>query len=229
MCGPKRSTVHSVPVLLNYRLYYPDEALERGLEGKAIVNLQVDEDGRAENVQINKSSGYLLLDSAAVRTAKTFVFSPAVVKDKAVRSNVVMPIEFKLQDIDYKTWINEVFFIQKKIECWHNKDDIAELYNYYKKLIYSTRFQRGLEMNQYIKEAVLDKTAQLWKGYWSKYPASSILFIDIIYRYPDSFMSLRAQADLNKFFKEEVTRIRHSLSHPQSDTLINRLLNAMKD
>ena len=73
---------------------------------------------------------------------------------------------------------------------------------YENQLIYSTRFQGGLEMNEYIKEAVLGKTAQLWKGYWSKYPASSILFIDIIYRYPDSFMSLRARADFNKFFRD---------------------------
>ncbi len=229
MCGPKRSTVHSVPVLLDYTLFYPDEALERGLEGKAIVNLQVNVNGRAENVKINQSSGYVLLDSAAVRTAKTFVFSPAIVKDEPVRSNVVMPIEFRFRDIDFETWLNEVFFIQKKIDCWYRKEDISELYNYYKKLIYSTRFQKGLEMNRYIEEAVLEKTAQLWKGYWSKYPASSILFIDIMYRYPDSFMSLRAQADFNKFFKEEVTRIRHSLSNPQSDTIINRLLSAVED
>lgn len=221
--------MHSVPVLLDYKLFYPDEALERGLEGRAIVSLLVREDGRTGNVQIYGSSGYHLLDSAAVRTAKTFVFSPAIVKNKPVKSSVIMPVEFKLRDIDFNTWINEVFFIQRKIECWYRREDIEELYSFYKKMIYSTRFTQGLEMNDYIREAVLETTAQLWKGYWLTYPASSILFIDVIYRYPDSFMSLRARADFSKFFEDEATRIRHSLSSPQSDTIINRLLNAVKE
>ncbi len=228
-CAPKQVTVHSVPVLLNYNLFYPDEALERGLEGRAIVSLLITEDGKTGSVKIYKSSGYHLLDSAAVRTAKTFVFSPAMVKNKPVKSSVIMPVEFKLRDIDFDTWINEVFFIQKKIDCWYRSEDIEELYSYYKKMIYSTSFSQGLTMNDYIRDAVLDTTAHLWKGYWLTYPASSILFIDIMYRYPDSFMSLRARADFNKFFKEEATRIRHSLSLPQSDTIIKRLLNAVKE
>lgn len=228
-CAPKQVTVHSVPVLLNYNLYYPDDALERGLEGRAIVSLLVTEDGRTRSVKIYKSSGYHLLDSAAVRTAETFVFSPAMVRNKPVRSSVIMPVEFKLRDIDCDTWINEVFFIQKKIDCWYRSEDIEELYNYYKKMIYSTRFTQGLAMNEYIKDAVLDTTARLWNGYWLIYPASSILFIDIMYRYPESFTSLRARADFNKFFTEEATRIRHSLSLPKADTIIRRLLNAVKE
>ncbi len=228
-CVPKQSTVQSAPVLLTYKLFYPDEALERGLEGRAVVSLLVKEDGRTGGVKIYKSSGHHLLDSAAVRTAKTFVFSPAMAKNKPVKSSVIMPVEFKLRDIDFNTWINEVFFIQKKIDTWHRREDIEELYNYYKKMIYSTRFTQGLDMNDYIKDAVLDTTARLWKGYWLTYPASSILFVDIIYRYPDSFVSLRARADFSKFFKDEATRIRHSLSSSQSDTLINRLLDAVEE
>ncbi len=229
VCSSKRDTLKSVPVLLDYKLFYPDEALERRLEGKAIVSVLVTEDGKAEDVHIYKSSGSYLLDSAAVRTAKTFVFSPATLRNNPVKSSVLMPVEFRLRDIDFEAWITELKILQKRIERDYSKESIEELYTLYKKLIFSTRHERAFDINDYIKEAVLDSTRKLWEGYWSAYPASSILFIDVMNRYPDSFISLKARADFNKFFKEEAVRIRHTLPYPKSDTIINRLINAVEN
>lgn len=227
VCSSKKSILNTVPVLMDYRLFYPDEALERGLEGKVIVSLIVTDEGKAKDVTIHESSGYYLLDSAAVRTANTFVFSPATLRNKPVKSAVQMPVEFILKNIDFETWIAEVKILQRKIERQYSKETIEELYNLYKKLIYSTRFEKDSDVNDYIKDAVLNSTGKLWEGYWSVYPGSIILFIDIVNRYPDSFMSLKAGADFNKFIKEEATRIRHTIPYPKSDTIINRLYNAM--
>lgn len=226
VCSSKRNAFSYVPVLMEYKLFYPDKALELGLEGKVSVSVLVTEEGKAEDVQIYKSSGNYLLDSAAVRTAKTFIFSPAMLNNKSVKSSVVIQVEFVLRMIDFETWITQIEVLQKKIERQYSKENIEELYNLYKKLIYSTRLEMSLDVNDYIKNAVLDSTGKLWEGYWSAYPASSILFIDIVNRYPDSFISLKARADFNKFFKEEAIRIRHTLPYPKSDTLINRLYNA---
>ncbi len=229
VCSSKRDILRSVPVLMEYKLFYPDEALERGLEGKAVVSLTVTEDGEAENVRVYQTSGNHLLDSAAVRTAKTFVFSPATLRDRPVKSTIVMPVEFRLRGIHFEAWITEIKILQQRIERSYNKENIEELYNLYKKLIYSTRAGKAIDINDYIKAAVLDSTSKLWDGYWSLYPASSILFIDIIHRYPDSFASLRARADFNKFIKEERIKIHNIIPSPKSDTLISRLQKAVKD
>jgi len=67
-----------------------------------------------------------------------------------------MPVEFKLKDIDLDTWITEVKVLQNHIARHYNKVYLRELYGLYKKLIYSTRFKKDLDINSYIKDAVLD-------------------------------------------------------------------------
>lgn len=226
-CVTKKDTLRSIPVLMGYKLHYPNEALERGLEGRVIMRVLITEDGKAEHVQIHQSSGEPLLDSAAVRTAQTFVFSPAMLNNKPIQSSVILPVEFILEDIDFETWITQVRILQDRIERSYSKEAIEELYNLYNRLIYSMRNEKSLDLNDYIKEAVLDSAARLWEGYWTSYQASTILFIDVILRYPDSFVSLKAKADFDKFFKEEAIKIRHALPSPQADTIIKRIYNAV--
>ncbi len=222
-CVTKKDTLRSVPVLMGYKLYYPNEALERGLEGRVMLRVLITEGGKAEHVQIYQSSGEPLLDSAALRTAQTFVFSPATLDNRPTKSSVLLPVEFVLEDIDFETWIAQVRILQHKIERHYSKEAIEELYNLYNRLIYSMRQEKSLDLNEYIKEAVLDSTATLWRGYWVSYQASCLLFIDVILRYPGSFVSLKARADFNKYFKEEAIKIRHTLPSPKSDTIIDRL------
>lgn len=228
-CPAKRELL--VPVLLDYRLFYPDEAREQGLEGTAWVQVRVGEDGKTVDAQLARSSGSYLLDSAAVRTAQTFVFSPARKDEQPQESWVLMPIEFRLHLVDYESWITEVTILQMDIGEDYNaeKEKVDELYELYKQLIYSPAEIRDLSMNDYIRQTVLKSTARLWNGFWSKYPAAIILFIDIVKRYPDSFTSLRAKADFNRFLEQEMTKIRHTLSYTEADSLINTLREAVKD
>ena len=227
-CSAKRDTLCTVPVLTDYRLNYPDRALERGLEGTVVLRLVVNENGKTEDVQIYKSSGFLMLDSAALQTAETFIFSPAVVDDKPTRSRIILPVEFKLTGMDFETWITEVAVLQEKIRRSQSSRDIEELYNLYKRLIYSTRYRTDTEVNAYIEDAVITETATVWDGYWSSYPAPVLLFVDIMKRYPDSFTSLRAQVDFRNYMEEEAIRIHRILSQSRSYTLINRLYDAVE-
>ena len=52
-------------------LLYPPEAIERGLQGEALVLLFLDESGNAIAARLEASSGHALLDDAAVRAART--------------------------------------------------------------------------------------------------------------------------------------------------------------
>lgn len=219
------------PVLLKYDLSYPDEARLKGLEGIVLVNVLVDVYGRPQNIKIAKTSGIELLDSAAIQTAKTFVFSPVMVGDEIRKSWVTVPVEFKfrLVEIDAYEWINQVNTIQDEIRRSYQEEKVRELYNLYKELIYSPRRAISININYYIKQAVLSKTEKLWKGFWLSYPASIILFIDIINRYPYSLVSFEAWQNFIEYVKEDTFEIKNYVSTEVADSIIKRLRNIIKD
>lgn len=218
------------PVLLEYYLFYPDEARLRGLEGTVFVNVLVDEQGRPQNIKIAKTSGIELLDSAAIQTAKTFVFSPVMVGDERRKSWVTVPVEFKfrLVEINAHEWISKVKTVQAKIKESYQEEKVEELYNIYKELIYSPKKSLSINTNYYIKQATLKETEKLWEGFWSFYPAVVILFIDIMNRFPNSFVSFEAWQDFREFIKEDTIEIKNYVSSEVADTIITRLRNTIK-
>ena len=77
---------------------YPERARREGKEGRVLLRVLVDIEGRCEIVQIDTSSGSELLDHAARDAVKRWRFSPARDGDKAVASWVKVPIDFRLSD-----------------------------------------------------------------------------------------------------------------------------------
>jgi len=225
-CPARREVL--VPVLLDYDLYYPDEARRQGMEGTVHVRVLVNRSGRSEDVMITKSSGKYLLDSAAVRTAKTFVFSPAMLAEKTQKTWVLVPIEFKFLDVDYEEWLADVEILQQRISKRYDKAAIDELYVLYKQMIFSPWDAKDIGFNDYIREVVVDRAGQVWEGYWLVYPARVVLFVDIINRYPESFTALKARADLSNFLDKEKIVMRQTLDPEQTDTLVNRVMKAIE-
>jgi len=75
---------------------YPALAIRRGYEGTALLRVRVLEDGRVEVVEIKESSGYRILDEAAMKAVRPWRFTPALMAGKPVASWVLVPIAFKL-------------------------------------------------------------------------------------------------------------------------------------
>ncbi len=216
------------PVLLEYKVLYPDEARWMGLEGRVILGILIDQNGSVEQVRIIKSSSSAVLDSAALKTARTFVFSPAYRGDKPVKIWVNMPVEFKFEEVKPADWLVDVKSLQASLKAEYKEELVMDLYRLYKKLIFSPRKTIGIKVNDYIKTAVLEKTARLWEGYWQLYPAMPLLFFDIIFRYPDSYARFEAEEDFRNFFEKEKISIRNTLPALLADTLIARLYGAIK-
>jgi TonB family protein len=225
-CPAKRELL--VPVLLDYDLYYPDEARRQGMEGIVNVRVLVNRGGKTETIVIMKSSGNSLLDSAAVKTAMTFKFSPAMMGEEVLRMWVMVPIEFKFREIDNEEWLSEVEVLQRRIAKEYSKDLVDELYDLYKQMIYSPWNPKDIEFNYYIKAVVVERVARVWDGYWSDYPARIILFVDMINRYPDSFTAIKARVDLSNFLETEKIAMRLVLDPSKVDTLINRISGAVE-
>jgi periplasmic protein TonB len=77
---------------------YPDRARREGKEGRVLLRVLVDEEGRAKSVEVNRSSGSEALDRAAAEVIKRWRFSPARYSNQPVESWVKIPIDFRLTD-----------------------------------------------------------------------------------------------------------------------------------
>ena len=80
------------------RPQYPDSARREGKEGRVLLRVLVDEEGRSKSVEVNQSSGSVALDRAATEAIKYWRFLPARKGDKPVESWVKVPIDFRLTD-----------------------------------------------------------------------------------------------------------------------------------
>ena len=77
---------------------YPDAARRDGKEGRVLLRVLVNEEGRTASVQVNRSSGVESLDQAALEAIKRWRFSPARLGERPVESWVRIPIDFRLND-----------------------------------------------------------------------------------------------------------------------------------
>jgi TonB family protein len=77
--------------------FYPPLLRDAGIGGTANVWFFIDENGRVQKTQINKSSGYDAFDQAALRVADQMEFSPAYNRDKKVPVWVALDITFETQ------------------------------------------------------------------------------------------------------------------------------------
>ncbi|MDP3538755.1 MAG: energy transducer TonB [Azonexus sp.] len=73
-------------------LFYPAEAIARGLEGETLVLLILDEAGNAVAARVEQSSGHPILDNAALRAARSLRSLPA----DAPRETLI-PVRFRLR------------------------------------------------------------------------------------------------------------------------------------
>jgi len=68
---PMRGTaLHRAQSALSQHLFYPQEAIRRGMEGEVVLLLMLDASGRVESAEIARSSGHALLDGAALDAAR---------------------------------------------------------------------------------------------------------------------------------------------------------------
>lgn len=89
--------VDDVPVVLSRpELTYPDEALEKKINGKVELSVLVNKNGQVEAVKIISSKPGKFFDLAAIDFVKQWIFTPAKIKGQAVNVWVKQVIEFRL-------------------------------------------------------------------------------------------------------------------------------------
>jgi protein TonB len=74
---------------------YPDIARQSGMEGTVMVQALVGKDGKVKDVRVVKSVP--VLDEAAVKAVRQWVFKPALSNNKPVAVWVAVPVRFTLR------------------------------------------------------------------------------------------------------------------------------------
>ena len=77
---------------LSEHLFYPPEALARGLEGEVRVLVRLTADGAVDDVSVAASSGYPILDNAAIRAA----WAMGALTGASSRE-LILPVIFRLE------------------------------------------------------------------------------------------------------------------------------------
>ena len=75
---------------------YPPAAQLRKLQGRVVLKVHVLASGQPDSVDVAQSSGYDILDQAAVKAVTAWVFDPAKRGTKPIDGYVNVPINFKL-------------------------------------------------------------------------------------------------------------------------------------
>ncbi len=102
--GTEPGPVEETPVYWKLKLVdmrppvYPPRCLRMGIEGRVRVRVLVGENGKVQEVTLDRSSGESALDESALEAVRTWRFEPARRNGVPVRAWAIVPVEFKLLD-----------------------------------------------------------------------------------------------------------------------------------
>lgn len=82
---------------------YPPLAKQMHQEGFVMLMVEVDRKGMAVKVEVKQSSGYQLLDRAALEAVRHWKFQPERIGDIPIESKVTIPIRFRLEDSERRS------------------------------------------------------------------------------------------------------------------------------
>ena len=79
-------------------LVYPQLARQKGWQGTVILKTLVEKDGTCADAAVEKSSGFAVLDQAALNAVKEWEFSPARFGNETYMTLTRVPVRFVLID-----------------------------------------------------------------------------------------------------------------------------------
>lgn len=104
---PKPVSVPAGPVTLTTELSvtcpelspptYPSVSRRLGEEGKLVLRVELDKNGRVSAASVVESSNYIRLDEAALKVVKTWRCNPALRNGEPVKAIALQPFNFVLQ------------------------------------------------------------------------------------------------------------------------------------
>ena len=76
---------------------YPESARRQGVEGTVLLKMRITEQGRVEDLQVERSAGHPDLDQSALEAVRRWRFEPARRSGEPVAVWVLITVEFTLR------------------------------------------------------------------------------------------------------------------------------------
>jgi len=77
---------------------YPPLAKQMHQEGLVMLMVEIDQKGMPVKVEVKQSSGYQLLDQAALKAVRYWRFQPERIGDRLIESKVAIPMRFRMEE-----------------------------------------------------------------------------------------------------------------------------------
>jgi len=77
--------------------HYPKVARRRGYEGQTLLRVEVLENGKVGQIEIAGSSSFEILDNAALKSVKGWIFVPGTQNGERIDQWVMVPVRFSLR------------------------------------------------------------------------------------------------------------------------------------
>lgn len=170
------------------RLLYPMEAQENNYSGDAKVFMHISETGEVASVGILESSGYKILDDAALEYCKNLEFEPAKLDGKPVNARMVQEVKFNFLDNDftavsYISQLGRLYSLEKNVTA-ERKDEIrGQILRKHDKFLKD--MGDVLNFNVVLENVLLSEITEEWKDFWNSWPLSFLVYHDFIKRFPD--------------------------------------------
>jgi TonB family protein len=170
------------------RLFYPKIAQQQSLTGNTKVILYILKTGKVENAKVVKSSGFSVLDTAAVSYCMSFIFYPAKRNGEQVNSKMQMDIKFALTDQKYNpdeyiSAINDLYYKLENAEVSEKNNIEKEILTEHNEFL--KNMKDAINFNLYTQKVLSDKLVTEWKNTWDSWPLSFLIYQDFIERFPD--------------------------------------------
>jgi protein TonB len=198
-CHPERVEESSIvqPKLLTAHtsFNYPPAAHNQGIEGKVVVRLLVNKEGQVIDTKILRSSGYEILDAAALKMVRSSVYEPGTIEGVVSDFWLHLPIEFKL---DEKHRFTEDISLEEP-------SGLKKLYYHYQHLAYEIGKSRSMVANKSVLIIVEESVSQPWLEFQGLWPLGFLLFQDYIGRYPESDYASKSHDELIGYLQHEIS------------------------
>lgn len=96
--SPQPNTFSRVRYARVIKPEYPEHARKQGWEGTTVLKVLVNPAGKSAKVRVQRTSGFRVLDNAAMDAMQQWEFHPARNEQKTVQSWVSVPIVFTLKE-----------------------------------------------------------------------------------------------------------------------------------
>jgi protein TonB len=168
------------------RLLYPKIAQENAYTGDSKVLILISKTGTVDKINVLESSGFDLLDNAAIEYCKNLIFYPAKRNGETVYSRMEMDIKFDISTPVWsaKDYVDEVKDLYIKLERSSERNIILkEILDKHDEFVQN--MSDALNFNAYVEQVISPELSAEWKTDWNAWPLSFLLYQDFIQRFKD--------------------------------------------